>query len=45
MIFYWENMNSVKFVRNVFDDFVGLSKLITNMEKSHVYLSGIDDEF
>lgn len=38
-------MNSVKFVRDVLNDFVGLSRLITNIEKSHVYLSGIDDEF
>jgi hypothetical protein len=31
-------------MRRVLDDFAGLSGLVTNPEKSHIFLSEVDDE-
>lgn len=36
-------MDLIRIVRAL-DDFVGLSGLVTNLEKSHVFLSRVDDE-
>lgn len=44
MIFYWVDIDSIKIMRRVLDDFAGLSRLLTNPEKSHVFLSEADDE-
>jgi len=45
MIFYLADMDLVMIVRRDLNDFAGLSWLITNLEKSHVFLSGVDDEY
>jgi hypothetical protein len=37
-------MESVRIVRKAMDDFTVLSGLVINLEKSLVFLSGVDDE-
>lgn len=49
VIHCWADRDSVRIVRKALDDFVGLSSLVINLEKSLVFflllLSGVDDEF
>jgi hypothetical protein len=35
---------SIRIVKRALDDFVGLLRLVTNPKKSHIFLSGVDDE-
>lgn len=44
MIFFLANMDSVRIVMRVFDDFPRLLGLVINPEKSHVFLLEVDDE-
>jgi len=44
MSFFLANMDSVRIVRRVFDDFTGLLGLVINPKKSHVFLLEVDDE-
>jgi len=44
MIFCQANIDSMGFVRRVLDDFVVLLRLVINLEKIHVFISGMDDD-
>jgi len=44
MIFCQADMDSVRVVRRALDDFADLSGLVINPEKSHAFLSGVDDD-
>jgi hypothetical protein len=44
MIFCQVDIDSVRIINRALDDFTGLSRLVTNSEKSHVFLSRVDDE-
>jgi hypothetical protein len=37
-------MDLIRIVKRALDDFVGLLRLVTNPKKSHIFLSGVDDE-
>jgi hypothetical protein len=41
MIFYQANINSIRIVRKALNDFATLFGLITNLEKTHVFLSWV----
>jgi len=44
MIFCQANTYSISVVGRVLDDFVVLLRLVINLKKSHVFISGMDDD-
>lgn len=44
LLFFWAATDSIKIIRSVLDDIIGLYEIVTNLEKSHVFLSGVNNE-